>query len=85
MPAAPWRFAAYVLGQHFYAGRTVLTKKVTFDEAMHWLGDLRRNPGRRLCSRPPLSRHSTTFRKMPNSASAKAPSAGRHGDGVSTN
>ena len=32
-------FPAYVLGQQFYAGRTVLTKKVTFDEAMRWLGD----------------------------------------------
>jgi hypothetical protein len=31
-------FAAYVLGQQFYAGRTVLTKQVTFSEAMHWLG-----------------------------------------------
>jgi hypothetical protein len=32
-------FPAYVLGAQFYAGRTVLTKKVTFREAMHWLGD----------------------------------------------
>ena len=32
-------FPAYVLGQQFYAGRTVLTKKVTFDEAMKWLGN----------------------------------------------
>ncbi len=32
-------FPAYVLGKQFYAGRTVLTKKVTFEEAMHWLGD----------------------------------------------
>ncbi len=32
-------FPAYVLGQQFYAGRTVLTKKVTFTEAMRWLGD----------------------------------------------
>jgi phosphoenolpyruvate carboxykinase (diphosphate) len=32
-------FPAYVLGQQFYAGRTVLTKKVTFKEAMRWLGD----------------------------------------------
>ena len=32
-------FPAYVLGQQFYAGRTVLTKKVTFKEAMEWLGD----------------------------------------------
>jgi hypothetical protein len=31
-------FPAYVLGQQFYAGRTVLTKKVAFTEAMHWLG-----------------------------------------------
>lgn len=31
-------FPAYVLGKQFYAGRTVLTKKVTFREAMHWLG-----------------------------------------------
>ena len=30
-------FPAYVLGQQFYAGRTVLTKKVTFHEAMQWL------------------------------------------------
>ena len=32
-------FPAYVLGPQFYAGRTVLTKKVTFTEAMRWLGD----------------------------------------------
>ena len=32
-------FPAYVLGAQFYAGRTVLTKKVTFREAMEWLGD----------------------------------------------
>jgi hypothetical protein len=32
-------FPAYVLGLQFYAGRTVLTKKVTFSEAMVWLGD----------------------------------------------
>ena len=32
-------FPAYVLGAQFYAGRTVLTKKVTFREAMHWLGN----------------------------------------------
>jgi hypothetical protein len=32
-------FPAYVLGQQFYAGRTVLTKQVKFAEAMHWLGD----------------------------------------------
>jgi phosphoenolpyruvate carboxykinase (diphosphate) len=32
-------FPAYVLGQQFHAGRTVLTKKVTFEQAMHWLGD----------------------------------------------
>jgi hypothetical protein len=31
-------FPAYVLGQQFYAGRTVLTKQVTFEQAMHWLG-----------------------------------------------
>ena len=32
-------FPAYVLGQQFYAGRTVLTKQVKFAEAMHWLAD----------------------------------------------
>jgi len=32
-------FPAYVLGMQFYAGRTVLTKKVTFRQAMVWLGD----------------------------------------------
>ncbi len=32
-------FPAYVLGQQFYAGRTVLTKQVKFAEAMHWLGE----------------------------------------------
>lgn len=32
-------FPAYVLGQQFYAGRTVLTKKVKFSEAMQWLGN----------------------------------------------
>ena len=30
-------FPAYVLGQQFYAGRTVLTKQVKFTEAMNWL------------------------------------------------
>jgi len=30
-------FPAYVLGQQFYAGRTVLTKQVKFTEAMRWL------------------------------------------------
>ena len=32
-------FPAYVLGEQFYAGRTVLTKQVKFSEAMQWLGD----------------------------------------------
>ncbi len=32
-------FPSYVLGQEFYAGRTVLTKPVKFDQAMAWLGD----------------------------------------------
>jgi hypothetical protein len=32
-------FPAYVLGQQFYAGRTVLTKQVTFEQAMTWLGN----------------------------------------------
>ena len=32
-------FPAYVLGQEFYAGRTVLTKNVTFEDAMGHLGD----------------------------------------------
>jgi len=32
-------FPAYVLGQQFYAGRTVLTKHVRFTEAMDWLAD----------------------------------------------
>jgi len=32
-------FPAYVLGQEFYAGRTVLTKKVVYEEAMKFLGD----------------------------------------------
>jgi phosphoenolpyruvate carboxykinase (diphosphate) len=31
-------FPAYVLGQEFYAGRTVLTQKVVFEEAMAHLG-----------------------------------------------
>jgi hypothetical protein len=31
-------FPAYVLGQEFYAGRTVLTKNVTFENAMSHLG-----------------------------------------------
>ena len=37
--AAQSPFPAYVLGQQFYAGRTVLTKQVKFTEAMQWLGD----------------------------------------------
>ena len=32
-------FPAYVLGQEFYAGRTVLTKKVVYEAAMDLLGD----------------------------------------------
>jgi hypothetical protein len=32
-------FPAYVLGQEFYAGRTVLTKKVVYEDAMRLLGD----------------------------------------------
>ena len=32
-------FPAYVLGQDFHAGRTVLTKKVVYEEAMGLLGD----------------------------------------------
>jgi hypothetical protein len=32
-------FPSYVLGQDFYAGRTVLTKNVTFEDALRWLGD----------------------------------------------
>ena len=31
-------FPAYVLGQQFYAGRTVLMKPVKFEQAMQWLG-----------------------------------------------
>ena len=48
-------FPAYVLGQQFYAGRTVLTKKVTFNEAMGWLGDRVENPAGRLRDRPAVS------------------------------
>jgi hypothetical protein len=32
-------FPAYVLGQQFFAGRTVLTKQVVFEDAMRLLGD----------------------------------------------
>jgi len=32
-------FPAYVLGQEFYAGRTVLTKQVVYEVAMKYLGD----------------------------------------------
>ncbi len=32
-------FPAYVLGPQFYAGRTVLTKQVKFEQAMAWLGE----------------------------------------------
>jgi hypothetical protein len=32
-------FPAYVLGQEFYAGRTVLTKQVIYEDAMKLLGD----------------------------------------------
>jgi hypothetical protein len=32
-------FSAYVIGQEFYAGRTVLTKQVVFEDAMKYLGD----------------------------------------------
>ena len=39
MPATPIAFPAYVIGQVFYAGRTVLTKQVVFEDAMKFLGD----------------------------------------------
>ncbi len=40
-------FPAYVLGQQFYAGRTVLTKPVKFEQAMQWLGNrIECRPGR---------------------------------------
>ncbi len=32
-------FPAYVIGQEFYAGRTVLTKQVVYEDAMKYLGD----------------------------------------------
>ncbi len=32
-------FPAYVLGREFYAGRTVLTKPVVYEDAMRYLGD----------------------------------------------
>ena len=66
-------FPAYVLGQQFYAGRTVLTKKVTFSEAMRWLGDRVDDPARRLRHRSHAIPTSSTFRKTPNSACGKAP------------
>ena len=44
MPAGAIAFPAYVLGQQFYAGRTVLTKKVTFTEAMRLAGRSRGDP-----------------------------------------
>ena len=40
-------FPAYVLGQQFFAGRTVLTKQVIFEDAMRLLGDrVEIKPGR---------------------------------------
>ncbi len=40
-------FPAYVLGQEFFAGRTVLTKQVVFEAAMQYLGDrVEIKPGR---------------------------------------
>ena len=39
MPGARSPVPHTQLGQQFFAGRTVLTKKVTFEEAMRWLGD----------------------------------------------
>src|SRR5690606_28772679 len=40
-------FPAYVIGQTFHAGRTVLTKPVVFEEAMALLGDrIEMKPGR---------------------------------------
>ncbi len=49
-------FATYVLGQEFYAGRTVSLKKTTFEQAMQFLGRLGRPQTGGLCCRPPLSR-----------------------------
>ena len=40
MPAARWRSPTYVLGQEFYADRTVSLKKAAFADAMRLLGDL---------------------------------------------
>ncbi len=69
-------FPAYVLGQQFFAGRTVLTKKVTFEEAMRWLGDSVDVKTAALRGRPALSRTSITCRRMPNSACSKDRSNG---------
>ena len=48
-------FPAYVLGQEFYAGRTVLTKHVAFEDAMSLLGDRVEDQPGTLRRRPPLS------------------------------
>ena len=69
-------FATYVLGQDFYADRTVSLKKATFADAMHLLEPLRRAPSRRLRHRPPLPRNLLRARESPNSSCAKGSSAG---------
>ncbi len=69
-------FPAYVLGQQFYAGRTVLTKQVTFAEAMHWLGDrVEIHPERYAIDRR-YPDHLSTCRRTPNSAFRKASFSG---------
>jgi hypothetical protein len=75
------RFPAYVLGQEFYAGRTVLTKPVVFEDAMSLLGDRVELKARALRRRP-LIPTSSTFPKTPISSSAKAACAGLITDGT---
>ena len=72
-------FPGYVLGKQFYAGRTVLTKKVTFEEAMQLARRPRRDPSRRATRSTGAIPTSSMSLKMRNSAFAKARSNGSVG------
>ena len=60
-------FPAYVLGQQFYAGRTVLTKKVKFSRGDAVARRSSGNPPRRLCAPIGSIPTSFMFRRMRNS------------------
>ena len=69
-------FATYVLGQDFYADRTVSLKVAAFADAVNLLGRPGRAAARRLRGRSALIRTSTTCRRTLPSTRARDSSAG---------